>query len=295
MKWVIRVVLGVVALLLLGAATLFALGFRTDAGVSRSTVEIAAAPDVVFRWFEDPQKLKAWVGWLIEADQIGPDRQRWVMEDRNNGNAHMEIQSVVVVRDAPNRMKVHATSGEFAGDQDFFLTNLGGGHTRLDMTSSYKFDQWLARLMEPLVSHEVRVKMIEDLARLKGKIETMNTELEKLRGTWNMTSLEVNGKTIPAPMLAGSRMVIHGDRFESEAMGNVNDGVIVVDPLASPKTFDLVIEKGADAGQRSVGIYEIDANKWKVCFAPHGPNRPKEFSASANSGFVMVEYERADH
>lgn len=292
MKWLIRVALGVIALLLLGAATLFALGMRSDAGVTRGAVEIARSPEAVFTWLEQPARLQAWVGWLVQVDQLAPGEQRWVMEDRNNGNQRTEIQTAVTAKDAPRRLAVHAKSGgDFDGEQIFTLTDLGG-RTRLEMTSTYHFNLWLARLMEPVVSHEVKVKMIDDLGRLKSKAEAEMDELRKLQGTWKLVSLEMNGRQLPAAALEGSTLTISGDRFVSRAMGNVSEGVIQVDGASSPRTFDLIAQKGADAGTHSLGIYELNGNRWKSCFAPNGPARPREFGASPGSGFVLDALER---
>jgi uncharacterized protein YndB with AHSA1/START domain len=172
MKWIVRVVLGVAALLLLAAGTLFAVGLRSDAGLTRVSVEIARPPEKVWPWLKEPDKLKAWVGWLVEIHQPSADKYQWFMEDPNNGNQREEVDAVVTANEPPHRLALHiATPGAFDGDQSYILTDLGGGRTRLDTEGRYHYDVWMARLMEPVITHESTKKMVDDLARMKAKIE----------------------------------------------------------------------------------------------------------------------------
>lgn len=288
MKWILRILIGVIALLVLAAATLWGMGLRKDAGVMRSTIEIAAPPQVIWEWITESDKVRAWVGWLVEIREVGPHHEVWVMEDRNNGNARMEIDGVSTLEDPPRRLQAHTvTAGAFEGEQGFVLTDLGG-RTRLEMTSSFELKQWFARLMMPVVKYSAQAKMVEDLARLKTKAEAEMSELAKLAGTWKVVSLEMNGRALPGDAMGGATLIITGNRFASHVGGAVSEGAVEVDASASPKTFDFVYEKGPGAGNRSLGIYELDGNHWKSCFtARAGTPRPKEFAAPAGSGLVV--------
>lgn len=171
MRWVWRVLIGLFAILVLGLGTLWGLSFRHDAGVLRASVEIAKPPAAVWPWITEGEKLKQWVGWLVEVREVGPHHDVWVMEDRNNGNQRVEIEGISTLEDPPHRLEAHTkAAGAFESDEAFLLTDLGG-RTRLEMVSRDTYTQWFARLMEPLISHEASVKMVDDLARLKSKIE----------------------------------------------------------------------------------------------------------------------------
>ncbi len=292
MKWVWRVLIGVAILMLLGVGTLLALGARSDAGVMRSSVEIATPPATLWPWLTDSEKLKAWVGWLVEVREIGPHHDVWVMEDRNNGNARVEIDGVSTLEDPPHRLEAHTrTADQFEGDEAFVLTDLGG-KTRLDMTSRFRFSMWFARLMEPVITHEAHAKMIEDLARLKSKVEAQMKELDALQGSWKVTALEMEGKAAPAAMFQGAKLIIRGDTFESIAGDAVQTGTIEVNPAASPKTFDMIYKTGAGAGNRSLGIYELNGHTWRACFRVRTGARPTEFTTSAGSGLIVDVLER---
>jgi uncharacterized protein (TIGR03067 family) len=293
MKWVLRVLMGIAAVLVLAGATLWGMGLRKDAGVMHASIEIARPPVVVWRWITDSDKLKAWVGWLVEIREVGPHHDVWVMEDRNNGNARVEIDGTSTLEDAPRRLEAHTvTAGQFEGDESFLLTDLGG-RTRLEMVSSFHFSHWFARLMEPVISYEAHAKMVDDLARLKTKVETVDPELTKLQGTWNVVSLEMNGKAVPMGSGDGPKLIIAGDHFTSRVGNQVSEGTIEVNASASPKTFDLIYEKGPGTPNRSLAIYEINGNHWKSCFTavPNTP-RPKEFATAPGNGVVLDTLER---
>jgi uncharacterized protein (TIGR03067 family) len=298
MKWVWRVLLGLIGLLVLGLVTLLALGARSDAGMMRASVEIARTPATVWPWLQDPEKLKAWVGWLVEVRQTGPDREVWVMEDRNNGNMRVEILGVTTAKDQPRRLAVHTTTpGEFDGDHSYVLTDLGG-RTRLEMEEHFHFSERLAQLMEPLITHEARVKMVDDLARLKSLIESKPEEsiardLDNLQGTWKLTALEANGQATPPAAFKGATLAIRGDAFESIAAGAVQTGTVEVNPAASPKAFDLIYKATSDTpAYRSRGIYELHGNTWRACFTAREGTRPSEFATSPGSGLVLDVLER---
>jgi carbon monoxide dehydrogenase subunit G len=94
------------------------------------------------------------------------------MEDRNNNNMRMDIQSEVV-RYEPDRLietKVEATGG-FTGDVRYELEPMDGTRTRLTYRANYQFDHWLAKLLEPVISRSAQQKLDEDIARLKQQVE----------------------------------------------------------------------------------------------------------------------------
>jgi uncharacterized membrane protein len=170
MKWLIRSAVGLLSLIGGAALVLLAMGARNGAGRMHSVIEIAKPAEAVRPWLTEPEKLKAWVGWLLEVRREG-DREIWVMEDRNNGNARMEIVAYDL-RDEPGRlyskMKV---DGSFHGWQEIKFTDVGG-RTRIEQTGEFEYDHWFAKLLEPIITREATKKQVEDLERLKGLVES---------------------------------------------------------------------------------------------------------------------------
>ena len=94
------------------------------------------------------------------------------MEDRNNGNKHMDIESEVT-RYEPDRTleaRVHAADS-FSGDIRYELEPMAASRTRLTYRASFQYQHWLAKLMEPVISRSAEHKLEEDMARLKQQIE----------------------------------------------------------------------------------------------------------------------------
>src|SRR5882724_5260064 len=95
MKWLKWIGIVLAALLILPVVTLLILGLRKDAGHLHESIEIAASPQQLWPWLEDGDKLKQWVGWLVEVQVSGPSQHGvgashvWVMKDENNGGAIM--------------------------------------------------------------------------------------------------------------------------------------------------------------------------------------------------------------
>ena len=116
-------------------------------------------------------------------------------------------------------------------------------------------------------------------------------DIEKLQGTWNIVSLEMDGQKYPP---GGSHIVIQGGQFTSLNMGAEYSGKMVVDPSASPKTFDLSFETGPESGNRSLGIYELDGDTWKICLGLTGKKRPAKFVSAPGTGHAL-EILKRDH
>lgn len=69
-------------------------------------------------------------------------------------------------------------------------------------------------------------------------------------------------------------------------------GKFTVDPSKSPKTIDVTITEGDNKDKTMKGIYEIDGDNYKVCYAPFGKDRPKEFSSKGEEGLVLSVWKR---
>jgi uncharacterized protein (TIGR03067 family) len=116
------------------------------------------------------------------------------------------------------------------------------------------------------------------------------TDLEKLQGTWTVTTLEVDGNQMPTP--PGACIVIEGSRFQSLGMGAVYEGKVELDTRKSPKHFDLLFTKGPEKGTRSLGIYELNGDDWKLCLTVTGSTRPMKFATTPGSGHALETLRR---
>jgi uncharacterized protein (TIGR03067 family) len=117
----------------------------------------------------------------------------------------------------------------------------------------------------------------------------MHGDLQKLQGTWWMLTLEMEGQQYPT---GGSKIVISGDRFVSLNMGAAYEGSVRIDESQSPKTFDLLFDKGPEQGNQSLGIYQLDGERWTLCLGLTGKRRPTKFAAEKGTGHALETLER---
>ncbi|HWC96965.1 MAG TPA: TIGR03067 domain-containing protein [Candidatus Sulfopaludibacter sp.] len=117
----------------------------------------------------------------------------------------------------------------------------------------------------------------------------MKGDLKKLQGAWNMMTLEMEGQQYPT---GNSRIVIQGERFVSLNMGAEYEGSFAIDETQTPRTLDLLFDKGPESGSKSLGIYEVDGDTWKLCLGLTGKSRPKKFAAEKGTGHALEVLQR---
>jgi carbon monoxide dehydrogenase subunit G len=176
MKMLLYALGAVVGVILIAVVTLLAVG-RSESTLTAS-IEVARPPAVVFAWVSEPERVKRWLGWLKEIRPVSPvqdqpgARQIWVMEDRNNNNQLMEIDTEFLIYKEPTSLTARVSSVEgFTGTVEYALEALGPDRTRLRYTGSYQFHHWLAKLLEPVITRSAQQKLEDDLARLKEQAE----------------------------------------------------------------------------------------------------------------------------
>ena len=69
-------------------------------------------------------------------------------------------------------------------------------------------------------------------------------------------------------------------------------GTSEIDPTKKPKTIDFVPSEGPDAGLAFLGIYELEEETRKLCYAQSGRERPTSFSSELGSGYTLVTFKR---
>lgn len=112
----------------------------------------------------------------------------------------------------------------------------------------------------------------------------MKPDIDALQGHWDIVSLELDGHKFPA---VGAQIAIQRGRFISLNMGAEYSGTVAIDESASPKTFDLLFETGPEAGNRSLGIYELEGDTWKICLGLTGKPRPAKFVSAPGTGHAL--------
>ena len=124
--------------------------------------------------------------------------------------------------------------------------------------------------------------------------EAAKKDMAALEGEWTMVSAERNGEAVPEEQAktakrvskAGETTVSFGEMVFMKAKFSV-------DPSKKPKAIDYEFTEGQNAGKKALGIYEIDGDTVKFCFAGPDQERPTDFTAKADSNRVLSVWKKA--
>jgi uncharacterized protein (TIGR03067 family) len=127
--------------------------------------------------------------------------------------------------------------------------------------------------------------------------DAVKKEKAKLKGTWSVVSLEEEGKKQPFPEGVKMSMVFDDDKLAMQfAFGDKKDtkeATYAIDPAKSPGHLDITLSDGPEKGKTVRGIYVIDKDGFKICWAQKPDNdRPKDFTTKEGSKSVLITLKR---
>ena len=123
--------------------------------------------------------------------------------------------------------------------------------------------------------------------------DAVNADTAKLEGEWSMVSGEIDGQPMPADYVTtGKRSSKNG-----ETTVTINGQLFMkakysLDPSKKPKSIDYEMTGGVTKGKTQLGIYEIDGDTVKFCFASPGKERPTDFMTKPGSGRTLSVWKR---
>jgi len=128
---------------------------------------------------------------------------------------------------------------------------------------------------------------------LSSAVPSAKGDLDRMKGKWEVGSLEANGAVIPSENSAGVTLTITGDKYSVAMESEIDHGTYSIDATKSPKEMDIRPEIGPGAGKVVKAIYEFNGDKLRVCYAlQDGTERPKEFKTAPDSGQLLISYGR---
>lgn len=124
----------------------------------------------------------------------------------------------------------------------------------------------------------------------------VKVELKAMAGTWRFVSAENNGAKAAEGDLEGDRWVRDAGGTWSLRRGDktvLEWSVKAIDVTQTPKSIDIEVASGTHKGVVYKGIYELDGDTLRICFAlPDRAARPTEFSAGTGSVCALSEFKR---
>jgi uncharacterized protein (TIGR03067 family) len=131
------------------------------------------------------------------------------------------------------------------------------------------------------------------LAGADGAQDAAKKEMSQLEGEWSMVSGEANGTAMPKDTVsAGKRVAKDGETTITFAGQVYLKAKFTIDPAKKPKAIDYTMTEGPTKGKTHLGIYELDGDTVKFCFAAPGEERPTEFTAKEGSQRTLSAWKR---
>jgi uncharacterized protein (TIGR03067 family) len=118
----------------------------------------------------------------------------------------------------------------------------------------------------------------------------LEKELAKLRGTWRVVAMTLDGVEATADRLKQMPLItIKGSSFYWGENEQGPGGTIVsINPTANPKTIEYLNFDGTT----HLGIYEFDGDTFKDCLTMDSKKRPKEFTTKPGSGHQLMVHKK---
>ena len=124
------------------------------------------------------------------------------------------------------------------------------------------------------------------------KKEKGDPDLDKLSGTFLVTTFEENGKKFEGDDLKKMKVVQKGAAWKFWYGEEITEGEDKVFPDKKPKEIDSTYTNGLNKGKTVKGIYEIDGETVKYCWAAPTKDRPKAFASKEGSGHTLMILKR---
>jgi len=117
--------------------------------------------------------------------------------------------------------------------------------------------------------------------------DDVQNELKKFHGKWEALAAHgFDGKVATDVELQLSSLEVDGDKFTMKTGSLTIKGTFSIDPTKKIKTIDVYFGDGKDNPMR--GIYEINGDVRKSCFAKPGNARPDKYRKEKD--FMYLEW-----
>jgi len=116
------------------------------------------------------------------------------------------------------------------------------------------------------------------------------TDMDLLQGVWIAESYERGGKPVSPHLLKKTQIVVEGDTLELiESRKDGELGTFKIDGNQTPKHIDMRIALGPDAGKTVRGIYRLDGDFLRICWAAPGQPRPEAFTTQNGKAVAWLD------
>jgi len=139
----------------------------------------------------------------------------------------------------------------------------------------------------------VAVALMSLTACFGAETEAAKKDREQLQGEWSMVNGGGGGQIVKGAAMGSSKRVCKGDET-TVIVGSqlLMKAKFTLDPSTKPKSIDYQVTGGPNAGKSQLGIYELEGDTVKFCFAAPGKARPADFTTSPGDGRTSSVWKR---
>lgn len=175
-KWLVRIGSAVGLLLIAFAGVMVLLGGGRNVTRTEAHIEIDRPKSAIFPFLTDGPNLRKWIGGLESfqtTDDLKVGRRAQVVMVL--GGRRHELTSEVLALTPPQSLTIQLDHAEFRDEISYSLVEHDGPSgktTTLSQRGDTHYKELLIRLLTPLFARDVQRAMNDNLATLKGLVET---------------------------------------------------------------------------------------------------------------------------
>ena len=130
-------------------------------------------------------------------------------------------------------------------------------------------------------------------------LKEAKSDSEKLQGTWQLSSVEMNKQPIPLDDLKSGKTVlvatltVKGESYIFTLGEDRLEMTFKMDQTKTPKTMNMLIVAGPEKGKTYHAIYKLEDDTFTICrkFDPD-EERPTVFGTTPDSGLMLIVWKR---
>ena len=137
------------------------------------TIEIQKPIEYVFKFLDDSDLAKQWIGGLESIESLTDGGNRVGAKARHvydEGGRKIEMMEETLIYEPNKRVKIKGVTDGFELIVDYRLQAIPNG-TRIDFEEETHMTSLLMKLLAPLINWSNRKRLAEDFARLKTLVE----------------------------------------------------------------------------------------------------------------------------
>lgn len=116
-------------------------------------------------------------------------------------------------------------------------------------------------------------------------------DLQQFQGFWQALAIQqADGRPAAEEDVQATSLLVEGNKFTLKGNNLVISGAFAINPSATPKGIDVVLVSKNAQQTKLLGIYRIQGDTRKSCFALPGKERPTQFSTEP--GYIGFEWKR---